>query len=138
MREVRIRDTLSGELRSLDSGSEVGIYACGPAVSTPVPIGDARPFVVFPLFARFLRSEGYRPKLVVNVTDINDKIYVAARAVGKGSEEFAAEMTRAYVEDTARLGAGRPDAEPLASETVADIVSLIAELVEAGHAYESG
>jgi cysteinyl-tRNA synthetase len=137
MREVRIRDTLSGELRSLDT-EEVGIYACGPTVYSRIHIGNARPFVIFSLFARFLRSEGYRPKLVVNVTDINDKIYVAARDAGKPSAEFAAEMTAAYFADTDRLGLGRPDAEPLASETVDGIVSLIAELVESGHAYESG
>jgi cysteinyl-tRNA synthetase len=137
MREVKIRDTLSGELRSLDS-EEVGIYACGPTVYSRIHIGNARPFVVFSLFARFLESEGYRPKLVVNVTDINDKIYAAAREAGKGSEEFAAAMTAAYFEDTERLGLGRPDSEPLASETVAGIVSLIAELVDSGHAYESG
>lgn len=138
MREVRIRDTLSGELRSLEPGSEVGIYACGPTVYSRIHIGNARPFVVFSLFARFLRSEGYRPKLVVNVTDINDKIYVAAGEAGKASATFAEEMTAAYIGDTDRIGVGRPDAEPLASETVEGIVALIAELVEAGHAYESG
>ncbi|MGN6202756.1 MAG: cysteine--tRNA ligase [Solirubrobacterales bacterium] len=138
MREVRIRDTLTGELRPLDTDGEIGIYACGPTVYSRIHIGNARPFVVFSLFARFLRSEGYRPKLVVNVTDINDKIYVAARAAGKGSAEFAEEMKNAYFEDTDRLGLGRPDAEPLATETVEGIVSLIAELVESGHAYESG
>src|SRR4051812_5720746 len=138
MREVRIRDTLTGELRPLESDGEVGIYACGPTVYSRIHIGNARPFVVFSLFARFLRSEGYRPKLVVNVTDINDKIYVAARAAERASAEFAAEMTRAYFEDTDRLGVGRPDSEPLASETVAGIVSLIQELVDSGHAYESG
>jgi len=138
MREVRIKDTLSGELRPLEPGSEVGIYACGPTVYSRIHIGNARPFVVFSLFVRFLRAEGYRPKLVVNVTDINDKIYVAAREAGKGSVEFGVEMTRAYFEDTDRLGVGRPDSEPLASETVGGIVSLIAELVESGHAYESG
>ena len=137
MREVRIRDTLTGELRSLDS-EEVGIYACGPTVYSRIHIGNARPFVVFSLFARFLRSEGYRPKLVVNVTDINDKIYVAARGADKPSDEFAAEMTRAYFEDTDRLGLGRPASEPLASETMTGIVSLIQELVDSGHAYESG
>jgi len=137
MREVRVRDTFTGELRALDS-EEVGIYACGPTVYSRIHIGNARPFVVFSLFARFLRSEGFRPKLVVNVTDINDKIYVAARGAGKPSGEFAAAMTSAYFEDTGRLGLGRPDSEPLASETVAGIVALIAELVDSGHAYESG
>src|SRR6478752_6936161 len=137
MREVRIRDTLTGELRSLDS-ERVGIYACGPTVYSRIHIGNARPFVVFSLFARFLRSEGYAVKLVVNVTDINDKIYVAAGGAGEPSGEFAARMTRAYLEDTDRLGLGRPDAEPLATETIAGIVALIGELVESGHAYESG
>jgi cysteinyl-tRNA synthetase len=138
MREVRIRDTLSGEPRVLDPSGEVGIYACGPTVYSRIHIGNARPFVVFSLFARFLRSEGYRPRLVVNVTDVNDKIYVAAEVAGEPSAEFAARMTRAYIEDTGRLGLGRPDAEPLATETIAGIVSLIGELVESGHAYESG
>ncbi len=138
MREVRIRDTLSGEMRSLDPGQEVGIYACGPTVYSRIHIGNARPFVVFSLLARFLESEGYEVKLVVNVTDINDKIYDAARKVGEASAGFAERMTRAYFEDTERLGLGRPDAEPLATETIGGIVGLIAELVEAGHAYESG
>ena len=138
MREVRIRDTLSGELRALDAGAEVGIYACGPTVYSRIHIGNARPFVIFSLLARFLRSEGYEAKLVVNVTDINDKIYNAARDVSEASGEFAARMARAYFEDTDRLGLGRPDAEPLATETIGGIVALIADLVESGHAYESG
>jgi cysteinyl-tRNA synthetase len=138
MREVRIKDTLTGELQALDAGNEIGIYACGPTVYSRIHIGNARPFVVFSLLARFLRSEGYKAKLVVNVTDVNDKVYAAAREVGEPSAEFAARMTGAYFEDTDRLGLGRPDAEPLATETIEGIVGLIAELVESGHAYESG
>ncbi len=138
MRDIRIHDTLSGELRSLSVDAEVGIYACGPTVYSRIHIGNARPFVVFSLLARFLRSEGYRAKLVINVTDINDKIYVAAREAGEGSAAFAERMTKAYFEDTERLGLGRPDAEPLATETIAGIVALIADLVESDHAYESG
>ncbi len=138
MREVRIKDTLSGELKALDPGGEVGIYACGPTVYSRIHIGNARPFVVFSLLARFLKAEGYAAKLVVNVTDINDKIYVAAREVGEGSEAFARRMTQAYFDDTDRLGLGRPDAEPLATETIDGIVALISELIEAGRAYESG
>ncbi len=138
MREVRIRDTLSGEPRALASDQEVGIYACGPTVYSRIHIGNARPFVVFSLLARFLKAEGYETRLVINVTDINDKIYDAARAAGEPSAGFATRMTRAYFEDTDRLGLGRPDAEPLATETIGGIVTLISDLVEAGHAYESG
>ena len=73
---------------------------------------------MFALLKRFLEHEGYDVTLVENITDINDKIYVAAREQGVPSEELAREMTAAYRADTDRLGLGRPDHEPLASETI--------------------
>src|SRR6187397_449553 len=117
MREVRIKDTLTGELQVLPTDSEIGIYACGPTVYSRIHIGNARPFVVFSLLARFLRFEGYKTKLVINVTDINDKIYDAAKAASEPSEAFAKQMTTAYFADTDALKLGRPDAEPLATGT---------------------
>ncbi|HYU60014.1 MAG TPA: cysteine--tRNA ligase [Solirubrobacterales bacterium] len=140
MREVRIHDTLSGEPQPLEPrvGREVGIYACGPTTYSRIHVGNARAYVVFMLLGRFLEHEGYDVDLVINVTDINDKIYAAAREAGQPSDELAREMTAAYVEDTDRLGLGRPDHEPLASETIPEIVALIEALVEADHAYESG
>jgi cysteinyl-tRNA synthetase len=138
MREVRIKDTLSGELRPLPRGEPVGIYACGPTVYSRIHIGNARPFVIFMLLARFLKYEGYETQLVINVTDINDKIYEAARNASQPSEKFAKEMTAAYRADTDALKIGRPDFEPLASESIEGIISLISDLIELGHAYESG
>jgi cysteinyl-tRNA synthetase len=140
MREVRIRDTLSGELRRLEPREppKVGIYACGPTVYSRIHVGNARPFVIFMLLRRFLAEVGWEPSLVINVTDVNDKIYDAARDAGVSSTEHAAEMTRLYFEDTGRLGLGRPDAEPLATETIAEIIELIEALIAGGHAYESG
>jgi cysteinyl-tRNA synthetase len=137
---MRIHDTLSGEVRPVEPREppKVGIYACGPTVYSRIHIGNARPYVIFMLLRRFLAYEGYEPTLVINVTDINDKIYDAAREAGRPSDEFAREMTVAYFEDTDRLGLGRPDLEPLASESLTEIVALIERLVEEGHAYESG
>jgi len=136
---IRIQDTLSGRIRELEprAGGEVGIYACGPTVYGRIHIGNARPFVVFTLLKRFLAHQGLDAKLVINVTDINDKIYDAAREAGRASAEYAEEMTAAYVADTDALGLGRPDAEPLATETIAEIVSLIESLIEEGHAYQA-
>jgi cysteinyl-tRNA synthetase len=140
VRRVRIQDTLSGGLRELEPREppKVGIYACGPTVYGRVHVGNARPYVVFALLKRFLEHEGYEVTLVENVTDVTDKIYDAARERGLPSEQLARDMTAAYVEDTDRLGLGRPDHEPLASETIAGIVSLIEALVESGHAYPAG
>lgn len=150
MRDIRLHDTLSGQvvaLRPRDRG-RVGIYACGPTVYSRIHIGNARPFVVFSLLKRFLLHEGYEVALVVNVTDVNDKIYHAARPdpdspdparqAGRPSAELAAEMTRHYVRDTDALRLGRPDSEPLASQTMAEIILYIQTLIERGHAYASG
>jgi cysteinyl-tRNA synthetase len=94
--------------------------------------------VMFALLKRFLEHEGYEARLVANVTDVNDKIYDAARERGVPSEQLAREMTEAYFDDTAALGLERPDAEPKASETIGEIIALIESLIEGGHAYEAG
>jgi cysteinyl-tRNA synthetase len=137
MREVRIHDTLSGDVVPLEPRDprKVGIYACGPTVYGPIHVGNARPYLVFALLKRFLEHEGNEVTLVENVTDVNDKIYDAARERGVPSERLAKEMTEAYVEATDRLGLGRPDHEPKASETIGGIVALIEALIESDHAY---
>ncbi|MGI8726969.1 MAG: cysteine--tRNA ligase [Solirubrobacterales bacterium] len=139
MAPIRFKDTLSGGLVELDAapGEEVGIYACGPTTYGAIHIGNARPYVVFMLLRRFLAHQGYRPKLVINLTDVNDKIYDAAADRGIDSATHAAEMIDAYVDDTDALGLGRPDQEPKATETIGPIVSLIEDLISSGHAYEA-
>ncbi|HET6506853.1 MAG TPA: cysteine--tRNA ligase [Baekduia sp.] len=138
MPDIRIHDTRSGQQRPLvarEPGAKVGIYACGPTVYNRIHIGNARPFVVFSWLKRFLVHEGYDATFVANVTDVNDKIYDAARARGIPSEDLAREMTAHYVADTDALGLGRPDHEPLASETIDGIVALIEALLDREAAY---
>jgi cysteinyl-tRNA synthetase len=138
MREITLHDTKSGRVLPLETREpgKVGIYACGPTVYGRIHVGNARAFAFPALLKRFLVHEGYAVTLVNNVTDINDKIYAAAAAAGVGSEQLAAEMTAAYVADTAGLGLGRPDFEPLASDTIPEIVALIEKLIATDHAYE--
>jgi cysteinyl-tRNA synthetase len=137
---IRVQDSLTNALRELEprEPGRVGIYVCGPTVYSRIHVGNARPYVMFALFRRFLRHEGYDVTLVENVTDINDKIYVAARERGMRSDQLAREMTEHYRADTDRLGLERPDHEPLASEMVGPIIELIETLIERGHAYPSG
>jgi cysteinyl-tRNA synthetase len=136
-REIRIHDTRTGQRLVLEprEPGRVGIYSCGPTVYNRIHIGNARPFIVPSLFKRFLEHEGYKVTFVANVTDINDKIYDAARPLGVPSAQLASEMTAAYFADTDGLGLGRPDHEPLASGTIGPIVELIGDLLDNGSAY---
>jgi cysteinyl-tRNA synthetase len=138
---VRLYNTLSKQKEPLVATEEglVRIYACGPTVYSRIHIGNARPFVVFSVLKRFLvRRGGLRVQFVCNLTDINDKIYDAARREGRPSAEVAAHYGQAYIDDTSRLGLGRPDDEPTVTETMDAIVALIADLVERGLAYAAG
>jgi cysteinyl-tRNA synthetase len=112
----------------------IRMYFCGPTVYTRVHVGNAVPEVLSRWLKRWLELNGYETKLVINITDINDKIYNAAPGA---SAELASDATRWYLEDIARLGLGMPDVQPTAVETVPDQVAMIEELIETGFAYEA-
>ncbi len=135
--EIRLFDTRTREVVPLlrREPGKVGIYACGPTVYQPIHIGNARPFITFTWLKRYLEAIGDDVTLVINVTDVNDKIYAAADAAGVDSAALAAEMTQRYFHDTDLLGIGRPDVEPLVTKEIDEIVALIAALIERGHAY---
>src|SRR5881275_1499503 len=141
MSQIRLHDTRTDRLQPVRPSAKdqkVGVYACGPTVYGRIHIGNARPFVVFSLLKRFLEHEGLPTTLVINITDVNDKIYDAAGPLGVPSAQLAADMAAAYLADTDALELGRPDHEPRASETIGPIVDLIERLVDAGAAYEAG
>jgi cysteinyl-tRNA synthetase len=137
---VRLWSTISRRKEPLREGADgiVGIYVCGPTVYGRIHIGNARPFVVFSVLKRFLERRGLRVRFVSNLTDVNDKIYDAARAEGVPSAELAARYSDAYIADTGRLGLGRPDVEPRVTEAIPEIIDLIATLVDKGLAYAAG
>jgi cysteinyl-tRNA synthetase len=131
---MRLYDTLAREVEELPPPpGPVRIYYCGPTVYQRIHVGNGYAVAVIPLWLkRWLELRGYDATLVVNITDVNDKIYDAAPG---RSAQLAADATRWYLEDTDDLGLGRPDFEPRATETIPEIVALIEELVGLGLAY---
>ncbi|HEX7145362.1 MAG TPA: cysteine--tRNA ligase [Gaiellaceae bacterium] len=133
---MQLYDTLTrGKQELPPTPGPIRMYTCGPTVYQRIHIGNARPFVISMWLRRWLAERGYDVNLVENITDVNDKIYDAAPG---HSAELAAQASQWYVDDTERLGLGRPDHEPKATETIPEIVALIDELVRGGYAYEAG
>ncbi|HEU5278923.1 MAG TPA: cysteine--tRNA ligase, partial [Gaiellaceae bacterium] len=132
---MRVYDTMTRAVQPLPPPpGPIGMYFCGPTVYQRLHIGNAVPFVLSMWLKRWLELTGYETTLVINITDINDKIYDAAPGE---SARLAEQATQWYIEDTNRLGLGRPDVEPTAVETVPDQIGLIEALIERGVAYES-
>jgi cysteinyl-tRNA synthetase len=113
----------------------IRMYVCGPTVYQRVHVGNARPFALGIWLKRWLERSGYEVNLVSNITDVDDRVYEASAKAGIGSRELAARATEWYREDTEDLGLGRPDAEPLASETMPEIIALVEELIDLEAAY---
>jgi cysteinyl-tRNA synthetase len=132
---MRLYDTYTRAKRELPAPrGPIRMYSCGPTVYTRIHVGNAVPFTMSMWLRRWLLLTGYEVRLVINITDINDKIYDAAPGA---SAKLAEDATKWYLEDTDRLGLGRPDVEPTAVETVPDQIELIEQLLERGFAYES-
>ena len=131
---MRLYHTFTRSLEELPPPpGPIRIYYCGPTVYQRIHVGNAYAVTIFPLWLkRWLVTRGYETTLVVNITDINDKIYEAAPGA---SAQLAEDATRWYLEDTSDLGLGRPDHEPRATETIPEIIALIEELVAGDLAY---
>ncbi|HTI88118.1 MAG TPA: cysteine--tRNA ligase [Alphaproteobacteria bacterium] len=117
--------------------SNVRMYVCGPTVYDRAHIGNARPVVVFDVLYRLLRHMYGADHVTYarNITDVDDKIMAAARERGIAIDQLTAETTAMYHEDMAALGALPPDIEPRATQHIAQMVRMIGELIESGHAY---
>lgn len=115
---------------------KVGIYLCGPTVQSSPHVGHLRSAVAFDVLQRWLERSGYAVTMVRNVTDIDDK--TLAKAADAGVEWWAWALTyeREFQAAYAAVGVRPPAAEPRATGHLPEIVSLIALLIERGHAYE--
>ncbi len=135
---VFVRDSLSGAMVEVGRDGRIGLYVCGPTVYDHVHVGNARAPLFWDVVVRYLRSRGYDVTFVQNVTDIEDKIINKANAEGVSWQEIVDRYTDSFHERLALLGIGLPDVEPRATEHIPEMISLIEELLEKGHAYAPG
>jgi cysteinyl-tRNA synthetase len=132
---VHVRDTLSGGRVEVGREGEIGLYVCGPTVYNHIHIGNARAPLFWDVAVRYLKSRGYDVTYVQNITDVEDKIINKANEEGVSWEEIVRRYTDSFHERLDMLGAGLPDIEPRATEHIPEMISLIEELIEKGHAY---
>jgi cysteinyl-tRNA synthetase len=158
--ELKLTNTLTRTkevFRPIDP-KNVRMYVCGPTVYDYAHIGNARPVIVFDVLFRLLRYLYGKDHVtyVRNITDVDDKINARAlrdfgpeieagqitlnEAIRRVTEKTAGQ----FHEDVAALGCLPPTFEPRATEFVApradgkaDMVTLIGQLIERGHAYEA-
>ena len=118
---------------------DVRMYLCGPTVYDRAHLGNARNVIMFDVLFRLLRHI-YGEKAVNyvrNFTDVDDKINDRARQSGRSIAEITQETSQWYLEDMGALGNLEPTHMPRATQYIAQMVSMIENLIERGHAYDA-
>lgn len=122
----------------LDPAAGPTLYVCGPTVYNYVHIGNARGPVVFGVLAALLRRRYGALRYARNITDVDDKINAAAREQGVPISAITERFADAYRADMASLGVTGDFAaniEPTATGHIAEMISMIEQLIASGHAY---
>ena len=137
MTELFLTSSESGKktaFRPVDP-NHIRMYVCGPTVYNLVHIGNARPVVVFDTLFRVLQALYPKVTYARNITDIDDRIIVAARERGTDISTLTEEFTGKFRQDMACLNNLEPSIEPHATDHVEAMLDLAARLIDRGHAY---
>lgn len=123
---LKIYNTLSRQKETFKPivEGEVGLYVCGMTVYDFCHLGHARVTTAFDVIVRYLRHRGYKVNYVRNITDIDDKIINRANERGVDFKALTEEFINAMHEDFAKLGILPPDAEPRATDHIAEIIDI--------------
>ncbi len=113
------------------------MYTCGPTVYNYAHIGNLRTFTFEDVLRRWLKAHGWQLQHVMNITDVEDKIIRNAGAKHQTLEEYTAEYTKAFLEDSAALRLEPPEHLARATTHINDMVEAIQQLQEKGYTYTS-
>lgn len=101
-------------------------------------MGHARTYVSFDIIRRIMTDYfGLNVKLVMNITDIDDKIIRKAIEAKVDFQEIARKYETEFLDDMRRLNVSLPDSITRVSEFVPEIVEFIEGIIKNGYAYES-
>ena len=134
--KIKLYNTFSGKKEDFNpiQSNRVSMYICGPTVYSSPHIGNARGPVIFDVLAKLLRMN-YELTYVRNITDLDDKIYQAAKDEGTDINSITERYTDIYQEDMKALGVHKPDVEPRATDHVPQMIEMINKLLTTGNAY---
>ena len=136
---IRLYNTLNARVEEFEpiDKKRVTMYVCGPTVYNYIHIGNARPIIVFDTLFRLLRNDYPNVVYARNITDIDDKIILAAQEAQQTCGELTSQFTDAFHEDIAKLNILPPTVEPQATEYIDEMIAMIQTLLDKGHAYEA-
>lgn len=133
---LQLYDTRTQQLRVFTpiDPDNVTVYVCGPTVQSGPHVGHLRGALAFDILRRWLTHRYGRVTFVRNVTDIDDKVLANATAT-EPWWALAYRVEREFTDAYAAIGILPPTYEPRATASIPQMITLIEQLIRAGHAY---
>src|SRR5579875_551 len=135
---MRLYDTARRAVVPFTPGPVVTMYTCGITPYDAAHLGHAATYLAYDILQRRLRDLGHTTRCVRNITDVDDDILRKARSLGVHYLDLAAEQIGRFDEHMRALKLLPASAEPRATSAIADILSFVGKVLDAGHAYRSG
>jgi cysteinyl-tRNA synthetase len=134
---VRIYNTLTRKKEDFETiePNVVRMYVCGVTVYDEAHVGHAMSALVFDIIRRYLEYRGYKVRHVMNYTDVDDKIIARANELDEDPLKLAQRYIRDYAQNLRDLNMLPATSNPRATETMAEIKTMVKGLVEKGFAY---
>ena len=132
---MNLFDTARQGVFSLDPSPVVTLYSCGITPYDAAHLGHAFVYLTFDVLQRLLRDQGMETRCVRNVTDVDDDILRKARQLCVHYLDLAAREMARFERDMRLINLHPVYNEPRATGAIAEIVTLVDALVNAGHAY---
>jgi cysteinyl-tRNA synthetase len=135
--DFRLYNTLTRRIESFipADGKTVRIYACGPTVYKPAHLGNFRTFLFEDLLRRAIALRGWKVKVVMNLTDVDDKIIKSASERGMKIGEVTAPVTDTFHADRAFMRIQNADLYPKATDHIPEMIRIVEKLVARKLAY---
>ena len=134
---LKVYNTLTrdkSEFNPLENG-KVRMYVCGPTVYDSAHVGHAMSALVFDVVRRYLLFRGFDVHYVMNFTDVDDKIIDRARRLGVDPIQLAEKYIDEFQQNLKDLNILPATEHPRATEEIAQIIDMVAHLLEKDAAY---
>ena len=145
---LKLYNTKEHRIEDFKSPNEViKIYTCGPTVYNDAHIGNLTAYIYWDLLVRCLKTNGYKVKRVLNLTDVGhlvsdadegeDKLEKGAKREGKSVWEIAETYIDKFKNDYKKLELAEPEVWARATDYIEEDKEAVDLMTKNGFTYET-
>ena len=140
MSEFSVYNSITNKIEPFKTkNNTINWYVCGPTVYDESHLGHARTYLMNDVISRIVEYLGYRVEMLMNITDIDDKIINRSIETYGDATKYnliTKKYTSEFINDMLKLNIKLPRyIEPISSH-INDMILLISTMINKDFAYE--